>query len=119
MSERVWERQRLDLLSKEKGDPELPLAYRPLSMLDTEGKHFERLLKPQIQKSVEEASGLTIRQHGFRSKRSTLGAIEDVIEGVKIAQSGTHYSRNIILLATLEVRNAFNGSSLVDMTYAF
>ena len=61
---------------------------------------------PRIQKSVEEAVGLD----GFRPKRSTFGAMEAVIEGVK-TQSGTHYTRNIVLLATLDVRNAFNSSS--------
>ena len=52
---------------------------------------------PRIQKSVEEAVGLD----GFRPKRSTFGAMEAVIEGVK-TQSGTHYTRNIVLLATTE-----------------
>ena len=96
------------LISKGKGDPELPSAYHPLCMLDTAGKLFKRLLKQRIQKLVEQSVALSIRQHGFRPKRSTLGAIEDVIEDVKTAQSGTHYTRNIVLLATLDVRNAFN-----------
>ena len=50
----------------------------------------ECLLKPRIQKLVEEAGGISIRQHGFKPKRSILGPTKDVIEGVKTAQSGTH-----------------------------
>ena len=53
-------------------------------MLGTAGKLFERLLKPRIQKSVEKAGELSIRQHGFRPKQSTLGVIEDVIECVTL-----------------------------------
>ena len=70
-------------------------------MLDTAGK---RLLKPPTQKSTEEAGELSIR-HGFRPKQSNL-----VIEGVKTAESGIHYTRNIVLLA-LDARNAFNSAS--------
>ena len=106
------------LISKVKGDPELPSANRPLCMLDAGVKLFERLLKPRIQKSVEAAGGLFIIQHECRPKRSTLGTIEDVIEGIKTAQSGTHYTRNILLLATLDVRNAFKSASWADMIYA-
>ena len=104
------------LVIKGKGDPELPSAYHPLCMLDTSGKLFERLLKPRIQKSVEEPGGVSVRQHGFRPKRST--KIQDIIEAVKTAQSGTYYTTNIVLLATLDIRNAFNSASWEDMIFA-
>lgn len=114
----VWKRQRLVLLSKGKGDPESASAYRPLCMLDTAGKLLEMLLKRRIQAALEDAGGLSPRQHGFRPGRSTLGAIEDVIEGVQRAQMGNHFSRRIVLLATLDVRNAFNSARWADMTRA-
>ena len=43
-----WKIQRLVLLSKEKGDPSSPSAYRPLCMLDTAGKLLEMLLKIRL-----------------------------------------------------------------------
>lgn len=114
----VWKRQQLVLISKGKGNPESPSAYRPLCMLDTAGKLLEMLLKPRIQKAVEDAGGLSQRQHGFRPGKSTIGAIEDVIAGVQKVQIGNHYSRRIVLLATLDVRNAFNSVTWSDMIEA-
>jgi len=114
----VWKRQQLVLISKGKGDPESPSAYRPLCMLDTAGKLFEKLLKPRIHEVVESAGGLSPRQYGFRPGKSTIGAIEDVIEGVKMAQTGNHFSRRIVLLATLDVRNAFNSATWSSMIEA-
>lgn len=114
----IWKRQHLVLIGKGKGDPETPSAYRPLCMLDTAGKLLERLLKPRISKSVEEAGGLSKRQYGFRPKMSTLGAIQDVIDTVKSAQNGSQHSKKISLLATLDVRNAFNSARWIDMIEA-
>lgn len=114
----VWKRQRLVLISKGKGDPDSPSAYRPLCMLDTAGKLLEMLLKPRIHAALENAGGLSTRQHGFRPGRSTIGAIEDVIEGARKAQTGNHFSRRIVLLATLDVRNAFNSATWTDMIEA-
>lgn len=114
----VWKQQHLVLISKGKGDTESPSAYRPLCMLDTAGKLLEKLLKPRIAKSVDEAGGLSDRQHGFRPRRSTQGAIHDVIAGVKKAQEGHSHSKKIVLLATLDVRNAFNSARWTDMISA-
>jgi len=55
------------------------------------------------------------RQHGFRTGHSTLGAIHDVIDTVANAQRGNHFSRKIVLLATLDVRNAFNSVKWRDI----
>ncbi|KAM8707458.1 hypothetical protein ACLKA7_011527 [Drosophila subpalustris] len=111
----VWKQQKLTLISKGKGNPERAEAYRPLCMLDTSGKLLERLIKPRLAAAVESAGGLSPRQHGFRPGHSTLGAIHDVIDTVSTAQRGNHYSRKIVLLATLDVRNAFNSVNWSDI----
>lgn len=111
----VWKRQSLVLISKGKGNPESPSAYRPLCMLDTAGKLLERLLKPRLATEISNGGGLSQRQHGFRPGRSTLGAIEEVLESFEAAQRRNHYSRQVVLLATLDVRNAFNSASWKDM----
>jgi len=111
----VWKQQKLTLISKGKGNPESAEAYRPLCMLDTPGKLLERLIKPRLAAAVESAGGLSPRQHGFRTGHSTLGAIHDVIDTVANAQRGNHFSRKIVLLATLDVRNAFNSVKWRDI----
>lgn len=110
-----WKKQHLVLISKGKGDITSPSAYRPLCMLDTAGKLLERLIKPRLQEAIRISGGLSNRQHGFRPGRSTIGALKDVIDVVEAAQSETHYSRPVVLLATLDVKNAFNSLRWKDV----
>lgn len=111
-----WKRQQLVLISKGKGDPDSPSAYRPLCLLDTAGKLFERLLKPRLIEAVDAAGGLSERQHGFRPRRSTIGAIGDVVNIVEAAQS--ERARPLVILATLDVKNAFNSLRWPDVLKA-
>ena len=111
-----WKTARLILIRKKKdGYPDSPSSYRPLSLLNTLGKLFELLLRPRIQEAIQAAGGLSDRQHGFRKGRSTIGAIRSVIEYFDKAQLKPHKDRPIVLLATLDVKNAFNSARWVDI----
>lgn len=114
----VWKIQQLVLIGKGKGDPESASSYRPLCMLDTAGKLLEKLIRPRLLQAITEAGGLSERQHGFRRGRSTVDAIADVLKSVEIAQNGNHHSRRIVLLATLDVKNAFNSARWGDIIEA-
>ena len=61
----------LVLMSKRKGDPVDPSADRPLCILDTSGKLFERLLK--LTAAIENGGELCGRQYGFQPVRSKIG----------------------------------------------
>lgn len=74
-----WKSARLVLISKGKGDPTAPSAYRPLCMLDVAGKLYERLLKSRLLEAIQQAGDLSERQHGFRRGHSTVGAVEQEI----------------------------------------
>ncbi|KAL7723971.1 hypothetical protein ACLKA6_017962 [Drosophila palustris] len=113
-----WKVQRLVLISKGKGDPETASAYRPLCMLDTAGKLLEKLIKPRLAAAVENAGGLSSRQFGFRPGRSTIGAIQEVTKAALASHQGNHHSRPIVLLATLDVKNAFNSVRWAEMIEA-
>lgn len=113
-----WKTQKLTLISKGKGDPTQPSAYRPLCMLDSAGKLFEKLIKMRLNSAVESAGGLSHKQYGFRNKRSTIDAIQDVVTSVEVAQSGSHYKKRIVLLATFDIRNAFNSLRWADVRKA-
>lgn len=115
-----WKTARLILIDKNKGgDPSLPSSYRPLSLLNTLGKLFEMLLRPRIQQAVQEAGGLNDRQYGFRKGRSTIGAIQKVVDSFDAAQTRPHKDRPVVLLATLDVRNAFNSARWADVVGVF
>ena len=113
-----WKIQRLVLVGKGKGDPNSPSAYRPLCMLDTAGKLLERLLRPRLVAAIRDAGDLSARQYGFRTARSTIGAIQEILNAVQVAQRGNHFSRRMVLLATLDVRNAFNSARRTDLLAA-
>lgn len=113
-----WKKQQLVLISKGKGDMTLPSSYRPLCMLDTAGKLLERMIKPRLQEAISNSGGLSDRQHGFRPSRSTIGALKDVMDAVESAQNETSHSRPVVLLATLDVKNAFNSLRWKDVLQA-
>ena len=80
-------------------------------MLDTAGKLLEKLLKPRLQAAIEAAENLSNRQYSFRKGRSTIDAISDVVQAAQTANQGNHSSRKIVLLVTLDVKNAFNSAN--------
>lgn len=106
-----WKIQRLVLIPKGKGDPNSPSAYRPLCMLNTMGKLYEKLLQARLMTAVEDAGGLSNKQHGFRKGFSTIGAIKEVVQAAHNTQHGNRFSRNFLMLVTLDVKNAFNSAS--------
>lgn len=110
-----WKTSRLVLISKGKGDPETPSYYRPLCMLDTAGKVLEKLLKTRLQRAIVAAGDLSPKQYGFRAGRSTVDAIQEVIEAVRRANDHNHHSRRVVLFVTLDVKNAFNSAKWSDM----
>lgn len=112
-----WKRQFLVLIGKGNGDTTSASAYRPLCLLDTAGKLLEAMIKPRIQEAIRAKGGLSDRQHGFRPSRSTIGALKDVTEVVEKAMEETHHSRPVILLATLDVKNAFNSLRWKDVLH--
>lgn len=113
-----WKVARLVLIDKGKGEAMSPSSYRPLCMLDAAGKTLEKLLQPRIHAAIREAGDLSDSQYGFRKGKSTADAIKQVIETAQRAEMGNHRSRNIVLLVTLDVKNAFNSVRWSDMIEA-
>ncbi|GBP05040.1 Probable RNA-directed DNA polymerase from transposon X-element [Eumeta japonica] len=109
---RKWKQQRLVLLPKGKKPPEEPSSYRPLCMLDTASKIFERIIHQRIDAVVDPL--LADNQYGFRKGRSTLDAISLVVNTAKEAIAGTRWkggAKKYCLVAALDIRNAFNSAN--------
>lgn len=107
---RAWKIAKLVLLRKGDKPLEDPSSYRPICLLNTVGKFFERLIKTRIEKRLEEAGDLDDRQYGFRKGRSTVDAIRRVFDVVEAAGSGQLYNRKLCAVVALDVANAFNSA---------
>ncbi|KAK9729472.1 Reverse transcriptase (RNA-dependent DNA polymerase) [Popillia japonica] len=83
-------------------------------MLDTAGKILEKLLKARLRTAVETAGDLSPRQYRFRKGRSIIDALQEICAAVSRAESYNHFSRRIVLLVTLDVKNAFNSAKWKD-----
>ncbi|KMQ83866.1 reverse [Lasius niger] len=105
-----WKQQRL-VLPKGRKPPDEPSSYRPLCMIDTAGKVLERIIHRRIEKVAEQH--LADNQYGFRKSRSTLDAIDLVVNIARNAISGERWkggSKMYCLVATLDIKNAFNSA---------
>ena len=63
-----------------KGDKRKPENYRPISLLSSISKVFEKLLQSRMIKFSEENSIISGNQYGFRSNRSCIDAIVSITE---------------------------------------
>jgi len=67
----TWKHARVISILKPGKDPALSSSYRPISLLDTIGKLFEKILLVTILQVVKERGLLRDEQFGFRPKHST------------------------------------------------
>jgi hypothetical protein len=78
-----WKHARVISILKPGKDPAEPTSYRPISLLHTIGKVFEKILLTRILHEVGERSLLRDEQFGFRPKHSTSLQLARLIERIK------------------------------------
>lgn len=108
---RVWKEARLVLLRKGTKLLEQPTLYRPICLLSTVGKLYERVLKTRVEAHLEAKGGLSDRHYGFRRGRSTVDAFSADMKLVNGAGMGPLHRRELCALVSLDVANAFNSAS--------
>jgi len=105
---RPWKVAKLVLLRKGEKPLDNPSSYRPICLLNTVGKLFERLIKRRMEKHLQENEDLNDRQFGFRKGRSTVDAVKEVMKVVDVAGTGPLRTRKLCVVVALDVANAFN-----------
>jgi hypothetical protein len=63
-------------------NPTLPSSYRPISLLDTVGKLFEKILLARVLREINECGLLRDEQFGFRPRYSTTLQLARLLERV-------------------------------------
>lgn len=101
---RIWKRARLVLLPKGDKPPDEPSAYRPICLLHVMGKVLEHLIRSRLRQEMEDEGGLSELQFGFRQGRSTLDAINLVVDTAREAMGGSRKTRRLCALVTLDIR---------------
>ncbi|CAK9801085.1 Probable RNA-directed DNA polymerase from transposon BS [Anthophora plagiata] len=82
------------------------------------GESSQGRISSRIQSAIRAAEDLSPRQYGFRAGRSTVNAVQEVIEAVCKAEDHNYHLRRVVLLVTLDVKNAFNSAKWCDMLMA-
>ena len=83
-----WKKQRLVLLRKGNKPLEDASSYRPICLMDTMKKLLEEMILQRLQGHMVGKNGLSENQFGFRKGKSTVDAIQAVVD--------------------INIRNAFN-----------
>lgn len=108
---RQWKQAKLVLLHKGTGKPvESPSSFRPICLLNTPGKLLERLILQRLEEHLDARGGArrSPNQFGFRRGISTESAIESVLSVAGRAAAFPGRRKELCVLVTLDVRNAFN-----------
>lgn len=106
-----WKIARLVLLHKGLDKPtDRPSSFRPICMLDTLGKLLERLLLERLNQHLDSSGKRSENQFGFIRGRSTVDAINKVLDAASWAATGAVQHRDICVVVSLDVSNAFNSA---------
>ena len=95
------------VLSKSGKTPQQKLSasgWRPISLLNTVGKIFETVISSRITAAAEEHNLLPAEQMGNRANRSTILAIQVLIEAVRSAWD----RKGVASLLQLDLKGAFD-----------
>jgi hypothetical protein len=115
---REWKTAKLVLKPKGMVTSDGMRKFRPICLLESLGKLYEKLIKNRLIKELDEKGGLSDDQYGFRKGRSTSGAIKELWKMAKFANEGSWGRKDFCALTTLDVRNAFNTASWREIVEA-
>jgi len=106
----VWKKAKLVIIHKGPGKPfEAHSSFRPICLLDTQGKLLERLLLQRLESHQDSLRiGRVLNQFGFLKGISTKTAVDIVTNLAAHSASGNHRQKKLCVLVTLNVMNAFN-----------
>lgn len=97
-----WKEGSLRLIRKGDKDPEEPGSYRPLCLLSTLGKWYEKLIKLRLEESVMTADKISDKQYGFTRNKSAEDAIIHMRKIVK--ESNENHTVGILF----DIKGAFD-----------
>ncbi|GIX83497.1 probable RNA-directed DNA polymerase from transposon BS [Caerostris darwini] len=99
-----WKTANVVIIPKEKKDLNMAEHYRPICLLSSWGKTFDKLIAKRIVYYLEQINFFNSNQFGFRRKKSTITAIQNIKSFVYQASD----ENKMVCLISLDIKNAFN-----------
>uniref|UniRef100_A0A6M2DME9 Putative rna-directed dna polymerase from mobile element jockey n=1 Tax=Xenopsylla cheopis TaxID=163159 RepID=A0A6M2DME9_XENCH len=99
-----WKTARIILIPKPGKDPTQPSSYRPISLLPSISKIFEKIILEKITSASKIQSLIPKQQFGFRHKHAT---IEQVHRVVDLIHKAIHF-KEYCVAAFLDITQAFD-----------
>lgn len=109
----VWKHARVISILKPGKDPTLPSSYRPISLLDTTGKLFEKILLARILHEVNSRNLIRDEQFGFRANHCTTRQVARLVRTVLRNRREKHYTGAVFL----DVAKAFDTVWIEGLIY--
>ena len=91
-----------------------PLNYRPISLLNTLGKIFGKIINRKLLQFMNHHNIIRDSQHGFRSKRGTNSLIANMYE--RIAREKDD-KKTLITIVTRDISKAFDKIHIESLIY--
>ena len=88
-----------------KGPKQLAANYRPVSLTSVASKVLKHIVHSSIMRHFDNNSILTVKQHGFQKKRSTVTQLVATIQGIA---SSLHSGKDQVDFILLDFSKAFN-----------
>ncbi|GBL89240.1 RNA-directed DNA polymerase from mobile element jockey [Araneus ventricosus] len=92
------------MLSKPGKDPKFPQSYRPISLLSSLGKIFEKVLQKRINSYCDSSNIIPKEQFGFRAQHSTIHQLLRVTNSITEGMNNKFYTVGIFL----DIQKAFD-----------
>ena len=92
------------MLNKPKKDPTEASSYRPITLLSSLDKVFEKIILHYLKEELEEKKILDEHQYGFREGRSTESALDEMTKTINCFKKKYNHS----ILISFDVQGAFD-----------
>lgn len=93
----IWKYAEIIMIHKPGKPPHNPTSYRPISLLTTTSKVFERLLLQRIYKDHESLTLLPDHQFGFRERHSTTHQVHRIVNEISKTLEEKKYCNAVFL----------------------
>jgi hypothetical protein len=106
-----WKEAKVIALPKSGKDPKFPQDLRPISLLSTTGKLFEKVVLKIVQRHIDERDLLNASQFGFRARHST------ALQYIRLTDHVTlNFNNNMSTAAVfLDIEKAFDTTWLYKL----